>query len=165
MGFRGDLVGSVASCPGLRVQYWKLWSKKARRTITKKLLFRSFASASRPLNGAKQKGNRRSNACVGGRGANHDVLFQDDVEHGGQECAQKWADPVLLKLSTCGVSIAVFINRFNPCGERCGLRGFSVSPPALLRNSIFFSRVRPRERKKKRNRYDGESRRAENGRG
>jgi hypothetical protein len=26
IGSRGDILGSVASCPGLRVQYWKLWS-------------------------------------------------------------------------------------------------------------------------------------------
>lgn len=39
--------------------------RKSRKDDNKEMLFRSFASASRPLKGAKQKGNRRSNACVG----------------------------------------------------------------------------------------------------
>lgn len=30
IGSRGDILGSVASCPGLRVQYWKLWSEKGK---------------------------------------------------------------------------------------------------------------------------------------
>lgn len=31
IGSRGDILGSVASCPGLRVQYWRLRSEKVRR--------------------------------------------------------------------------------------------------------------------------------------
>jgi hypothetical protein len=66
-----------------------------------------FASESRPILEYAKKDKKGRNggghgcaharACVGSGYVkkSHDVLFQDDVERGGQQCAQKWAHPVL----------------------------------------------------------------------
>ncbi len=70
--------------------------RKARRMITnfQNVIHHSFASASRPLQRKEKKRRRGVRACayacvcVSNVGVkNHDVLLQDDVERGGQQCA------------------------------------------------------------------------------